>query len=87
MQKSNDGFYIAEKDLEQRGPGQLLGYKQSGIPDFVLENLPNNRVLIEKAREEAIKVINNDPDLQNNQVLRDLLIVNSENIFIHDFFN
>ena len=87
LQKSNDGFYIAEKDLEQRGPGQLLGYKQSGIPDFVLENLPNNRVLIEKAREEAIKVINNDPDLQNNQVLRDLLIVNSENIFIHDFFN
>ena len=87
MQKSNDGFYIAEKDLEQRGPGQLLGYKQSGIPDFVLENLPNNKVLIEKARDEALKVINNDPDLKNNQVLRDLLIINSENTFIHDFFN
>jgi len=42
LQKSNDGFYIAEKDLELRGPGQILGYRQSGLPDFVLDNLPNN---------------------------------------------
>ncbi len=87
LEKSNDGFYIAEKDLELRGPGQLLGYKQSGLPDFVLDNLPNNKVLIEKAREEAQRVINEDPELRNNILLKDLLIDNSDNKFIHDFLN
>ena len=87
LEKSNDGFYIAEKDLEFRGPGQLLGYKQSGLPDFVLDNLPNNEFLIEKAREEAQKVINDDPDLKKNTLLKNLLIDNSDNKFIHDFLN
>ena len=87
LEKSNDGFYIAEKDLELRGPGQLLGYKQSGLPDFVLDNLPNNKVLIEKAREEAQRVITEDPDLRRNIFLKDLLIDNSDNKFIHDFLN
>ena len=87
LEKSNDGFYIAEKDLELRGPGQLLGYKQSGLPDFVLDNLPNNKVLIEKAREEAQRVINEDPDLRKNILLKDLLIDKSDNKFIHDFLN
>ncbi len=87
LEKSNDGFYIAEKDLELRGPGQLLGYKQSGLPDFVLDNLPNNKVLIEKAREEAQRVIIEDPDLRKNILLKDLLIDNSDNKFIHDFLN
>ncbi|WP_288262296.1 ATP-dependent DNA helicase RecG [uncultured Prochlorococcus sp.] len=87
LQKSNDGFYIAEKDLELRGPGQILGYKQSGLPDFVLDNLPNNKFLIDKAREEAIKIVNDDPDLNKNIVLRNILIDNSDNKFIHDFLN
>ena len=87
LEKSNDGFYIAEKDLEIRGPGQILGYKQSGLPDFVLDNLPNNKVLIEKAREEAQRVITDDPDLRKNPLLKDLLIDNSDNKFIHDFLN
>ena len=87
LQKSNDGFYIAEKDLELRGPGQLLGYKQSGLPDFVLDNLPNNKVLIEIARKEAVKILINDPDLKNNSFLRNMMIDNSDNKFIHDFFN
>ena len=87
LKNSNDGFYIAEKDLELRGPGQLLGYKQSGLPDFVLDNLPNNKILIEKAREEALKLISEDPELKNNTVLRNILINNSDNKFIHDFLN
>ncbi|MBO8220839.1 ATP-dependent DNA helicase RecG [Prochlorococcus marinus] len=87
LQKSNDGFYIAEKDLELRGPGQILGYRQSGLPDFVLDNLPNNKFLIDKAREEAIKVVSDDPDLKENVVLRNILIDNSDNKFIHDFLN
>jgi len=87
LQKSNDGFYIAEKDLELRGPGQILGYRQSGLPDFVLDNLPNNKFLIDKARQEAIKVVSDDPDLKENIVLRNILIDNSDNKFIHDFLN
>ena len=87
LQKSNNGFYIAEKDLELRGPGQILGYRQSGLPDFVLENLPNNKFLIEKAREEAIKVLSNDPDLRKNIFLRNLLIDNSDNKYVHEFLN
>ena len=73
--------------MELRGPGQLLGYKQSGLPDFVLDNLPNNKVLIEQAREEAEKVINDDPELKKNILLKNLLIDNSDNKFIHDFLN
>tara|TARA_Y100000766_G_scaffold181054_1_gene155419 strand:- start:2757 stop:3974 length:1218 start_codon:yes stop_codon:yes gene_type:complete len=87
LKKSNDGFYIAEKDLELRGPGQLLGYKQSGLPDFVLDNLPDNKVLIDKARDEAEKVVKDDPDLEKNILLREILINNSDNKFIHDFLN
>ncbi len=87
LQKSNDGFYIAEKDLELRGPGQILGYKQSGLPDFVLDNLPNNKFLIDKAREEAIKIVSDDPDLKENIILRNILINNSDNKFLHDFLN
>ncbi len=87
LQKSNDGFYIAEKDLEIRGPGQLLGYKQSGLPDFLLDNLPNNRILIEKARNEALKVLKDDPDLKTNRIIKEILTKNSDNKFIHDFLN
>ncbi len=87
LQKSNDGFYVAEKDLELRGPGQILGYKQSGIPDFVLENLPQNKVLIDKARNEAINILKVDPTLENNQYLKKLLFDKSDNKFIHEFLN
>ncbi len=87
LQESNDGFYVAEKDLELRGPGQILGYKQSGLPDFVLENLPQNKVLIDKARNEAIRILKDDPLLENNQYLKKLIFDKSDNKFIHDFLN
>ena len=87
LQKSNDGFYVAEKDLELRGPGQILGYKQSGLPDFVLENLPQNKVLIDKARNEAISILKVDPTLENNQYLKKLIFDKSDNKFIHEFLN
>ncbi len=87
LQKSSDGFYIAEKDLELRGPGQILGYKQSGLPDFVLNNLPKNKILIDKAREEAIKILKNDPKLDANLILKNIIYNNSSNKFIHDFLN
>ncbi len=87
LQNSNNGFYVAEKDLELRGPGQILGYKQSGLPDFVLENLPQNKLLIDMARNEAINLLKDDPTLENNQNLKKLLFEKSDNKFIHEFLN
>ena len=87
LQNSNDGFYIAEKDLELRGPGQILGYKQSGLPDFVLDNLPNNKILIEKAREEATNILLSDPYLEKNLMLKKILFEKNSNKFVHDFLN
>jgi ATP-dependent DNA helicase RecG len=53
MAKSNDGFVIAEKDLELRGPGELLGTKQSGLPEFRVANLVRDQQFLEGARREA----------------------------------
>lgn len=53
MAKSNDGFVIAEKDLELRGPGELLGTRQSGLPEFRVANLVRDQQFLEGARKEA----------------------------------
>ena len=87
LQDSNDGFWIAEKDLEFRGPGQILGFKQSGLPDFVLDNLPKNKALIEKARGLAINILEEDPKLNNYPLLKKIINDESENKFVHDFLN
>lgn len=50
MAKTNNGFLIAEKDLELRGPGELLGTKQSGLPEFRIGNLVRDQSILEKAR-------------------------------------
>ncbi|HKG48214.1 MAG TPA: ATP-dependent DNA helicase RecG [Pyrinomonadaceae bacterium] len=53
MAKTNDGFIIAEKDLELRGPGELLGTKQSGLPEFRIGNIVRDQAILEKAKQEA----------------------------------
>ena len=53
MAKTSNGFVIAEKDLELRGPGELLGTKQSGLPEFKIGNIVRDQELLEKARQEA----------------------------------
>jgi ATP-dependent DNA helicase RecG len=53
MAKTNDGFVIAEKDLELRGPGELLGTRQSGLPEFRVANIVRDQQFIEGARKEA----------------------------------
>ncbi|HEU4934195.1 MAG TPA: ATP-dependent DNA helicase RecG, partial [Pyrinomonadaceae bacterium] len=53
MAQTSDGFKIAEKDLQLRGPGELLGTKQSGLPEFRIGNIVRDQPLLEKAREEA----------------------------------
>ncbi|MGH9908658.1 MAG: helicase-related protein, partial [Pyrinomonadaceae bacterium] len=53
MEQTSDGFVIAEKDLEIRGAGELLGTKQSGLPDFRIGNLVRDQTILEQARKEA----------------------------------
>ncbi len=63
MEKINDGFALAEKDLELRGPGEFFGTQQSGLPPLKIAKLSNLR-LLELARQEAITLFRNDPDLK-----------------------
>ncbi len=70
---SNDGFEISEIDLRYRGPGQVLGTKQSGLPDFALASLVDDADVLELARKEARKIIDSDPQLINNSKLRMLI--------------
>jgi ATP-dependent DNA helicase RecG len=53
MAKTSDGFVIAEKDLELRGPGELLGTRQSGLPEFRVANIVRDQQFLESARKEA----------------------------------
>jgi ATP-dependent DNA helicase RecG len=64
MVETNDGFILAERDLEQRGPGQFLGTRQSGFAELQLANLTDVR-LIEKARRQAQAFFENDPGLED----------------------
>ena len=71
--RSTDGFEIAEMDLRLRGPGQVLGTRQSGLPDLALASLADDGSVLEEAREEAADILRNDPDLNDHSVLRSLL--------------
>jgi ATP-dependent DNA helicase RecG len=53
MEETNDGFRIAEKDLEIRGPGEVMGTRQSGIPTFRVGNIIRDLAILEQARREA----------------------------------
>ncbi|PWT88733.1 MAG: ATP-dependent DNA helicase RecG [Blastocatellia bacterium] len=60
MAKTNNGFVIAEKDLELRGPGEILGTKQSGLPEFRVGNLVRDQQILDKAKNEAEGYLNKD---------------------------
>jgi ATP-dependent DNA helicase RecG len=64
MESTHDGFVLAEKDLELRGPGEFFGTRQSGLPDLRLAHFADMR-LLEMARREAQKVFDNDPQLES----------------------
>lgn len=64
MRETEDGFLIAEEDLRLRGAGEMLGTRQSGMPEFRLADLEAHSDLMEFARDEARLVIARDPDLK-----------------------
>lgn len=71
MCNTTDGFRIAELDLEIRGPGEFLGTKQSGIPQFKFANLIRDSRILSEARDQAFTLIEKDPTLSKNPKLRE----------------
>ena len=63
MEQTEDGFLIAEKDLELRGGGEVLGARQSGMPEFRVAEVPNFTELLAAARDDARLVLSQDPEL------------------------
>jgi len=63
MERTNDGFRIAEEDLKIRGPGDFAGVRQSGIPDLVFSDIVRDARILAQAREIAGKLLDRDPDL------------------------
>ncbi len=81
LTNTNDGFEIAEIDLHLRGPGQVLGTKQSGLPDFVLASLIDDKEVLDQARKEAIHLLETDPELRSNQILKRILDEHYEQLY------
>lgn len=75
MRETEDGFVIAEEDLKLRGGGELLGTRQSGLPEFKLADLTVHGELLATARDDARLILATDPELQGKrgQALRTLL--------------
>ena len=82
MTNTNDGFLIAEEDLKIRGPGEVLGKRQSGLPSFNIADLSYDGDLLEEAKIYAENIINYDPQLNQNKNLKDLLYIHERDTAI-----
>ncbi len=67
MVDSNDGFHIAEMDLQLRGPGQFFGTRQHGLPEFKLTDLSKEMELLQQAKDDAIAILQEDPHLRREE--------------------
>jgi ATP-dependent DNA helicase RecG len=76
MESTTDGFRIAEADLEIRGPGDFLGTRQSGMPDFRVANILRDANMLDQARQAAFALLESDPQLHltQHQSLRSELV-------------
>lgn len=74
MEQTSDGFKIAEADLMIRGPGDFLGTKQSGLPQFRFANLIRDTRILSEAREDAFTLVKQDPELSNYPDLLDQVL-------------
>lgn len=72
--ETSDGFEIAEADLRLRGPGDFLGTKQSGLPEFRYADIIEDRILLEQAKNDAWQLVRSDPELTQpeHQNLKDV---------------
>lgn len=76
MTRTTNGFEIAEKDLELRGPGEFFGTRQHGLPEFKLADITQEMTLLQQAKEDALAMLAEDPRLKKpeNANLRTALI-------------
>jgi ATP-dependent DNA helicase RecG len=76
IEETTDGFRLAEEDLRIRGPGEFLGTRQSGMPDFAVAELARDQTILKEAREEAFALVSEDPELRSpeNAAVRELLL-------------
>jgi len=79
--KAKNSFELAEKDLQIRGPGDFLGFRQSGIPDYLMNAL-KNLDLVQLARDEAEKILKSDPELKKYPLIKERLAQFQQNIDI-----
>lgn len=87
MKATNDGFLIAEKDLELRGPGEFFGMRQHGVPELKLADLAKHIKILKTVKDEAEKILTQDPFLQkevhfNLKIKIDKMFHNVENLNI-----
>ncbi len=75
MVRTNDGFEIAEIDLQLRGPGNIEGTQQSGVLDLKLADLALDQKILSEARESVIQILEDDPELKNDK-----------NLLLHQYF-
>ena len=85
LEKTSNGFEVAEADLELRGPGDLLGTAQSGLPALKLGNLRTDAKLMQRARAAALEIFRDDPTLirPENQRFRPLVVEEEGKTFSH----
>ncbi|MBA4396623.1 MAG: DNA helicase RecG [Syntrophus sp. (in: bacteria)] len=76
MEETNDGFRIAEEDLAIRGPGEFMGVRQSGLPDFRVANIARDGHILSEAKTDAFALIEQDPSLSKHDhaLLREVLL-------------
>jgi ATP-dependent DNA helicase RecG len=76
MERTTDGFKIAEEDLALRGPGEFFGIRQSGLPDFRVAHIIRDTPILIEARKEAFRLIQEDPELvhPSHSGLKEILI-------------
>ena len=67
MQETNDGFIIAQKDLELRGSGEFFGTKQHGLPEFKIANLFEDMNILKQVQSVALKIEAEDPELNEEK--------------------
>ncbi len=82
MTETNDGFIIAEKDLQIRGPGEFLGTRQSGLPDMIIGDIVHDSKILELARSEAINFAKNY-DIKQYPLLENSKGLNFEGDIFH----
>jgi ATP-dependent DNA helicase RecG len=76
MEQTSDGFRIAEEDLAIRGPGEFMGTRQSGLPDFRVASIIRDGRILGEARSDAFALVEDDPHLgkPDHLTLREVLL-------------